>query len=67
METICGQCHALVGLKEPGLNCPACGGELRERAEIADEQPLPGPPVETDHRGIVLPRRHALGGVITPQ
>jgi hypothetical protein len=23
--------------------------------------------VEVDHRGIVLPRRHALGGIITPQ
>ncbi len=22
---------------------------------------------EVDHRGIVLPRRHALGGIITPQ
>jgi hypothetical protein len=26
-----------------------------------------GPAVEVDHRGIVLPRRHALGGIITPQ
>jgi hypothetical protein len=26
-----------------------------------------GPPPEVDHRGIVLPRRHALGGIITPQ
>jgi hypothetical protein len=25
------------------------------------------PPQEVDHRGIVLPRRHALGGIITPQ
>ncbi len=25
------------------------------------------PPAEVDHRGIVLPRRHALGGIITPQ
>jgi hypothetical protein len=24
-------------------------------------------PAEIDHRGIVLPRRHALGGIITPQ
>jgi hypothetical protein len=29
---------------------------------------VPGAPLpEVDHRGIVLPRRHALGGVITPQ
>jgi hypothetical protein len=26
-----------------------------------------GPQPEIDHRGIVLPRRHALGGIITPQ
>jgi hypothetical protein len=25
------------------------------------------PPQVVDHRGIVLPRRHALGGIITPQ
>lgn len=24
-------------------------------------------PAEVDHRGIVLPRRHAVGGIITPQ
>jgi hypothetical protein len=24
-------------------------------------------PAEVDHRGIILPRRHALGGIITPQ
>jgi hypothetical protein len=26
-----------------------------------------GPAAEVDHRSIVLPRRHALGGIITPQ
>jgi hypothetical protein len=25
------------------------------------------PPPEVDHRGIILPRRHAAGGIITPQ
>jgi hypothetical protein len=30
------------------------------------DQPA-GLPAEVDHRGIVLPRRHALGGIITPQ
>jgi len=24
-------------------------------------------PAEVDRRGIVLPRRHAVGGIITPQ
>lgn len=38
-----------------------------ERASLpAPGQPA-GPPAEVDHRGIVLPRRHALGGIITPQ
>jgi hypothetical protein len=37
---------------------------------LVERANLPGasaPPVEVDHRGIVLPRRHALGGIITPQ
>jgi hypothetical protein len=67
METICSRCHALLGSNEAAHTCPACGGGVVERAKMADEQPLAGPPPETDHRGIVLPRRHALGGVITPQ
>jgi hypothetical protein len=37
-----------------------------ERPELPNE-PVRALPVEVDHRGIVLPRRHALGGVITPQ
>jgi hypothetical protein len=43
--------------------CPACGGEIVERPAIAQTELPP----EVDHRGIVLPRRHALGGIITPQ
>jgi len=47
--------------------CPACGGALVERAVLpAPGQPT-GPAAEVDHRGIVLPRRHAAGGIITPQ
>jgi hypothetical protein len=30
-------------------------------------QALAAPAQDVDHRGIVLPRRHALGGIITPQ
>jgi hypothetical protein len=38
-----------------------------ERAgDPALEQPCE-PAAEVDHRGIVLPRRHAMGGIITPQ
>jgi len=48
--------------------CPACGGALIERATLpAENLPTLSPPQEVDHRGIVLPRRHALGGIITPQ
>ncbi|MGH9590655.1 MAG: hypothetical protein ACRD25_09675 [Terracidiphilus sp.] len=46
--------------------CPACGGEVVERPAIPESENA-GPPCEVDHRGIVLPRRHALGGIITPQ
>jgi hypothetical protein len=41
---------------------------LIERDELAvDEIPTLAAPQVLDHRGIVLPRRHALGGIITPQ
>jgi hypothetical protein len=38
-----------------------------ERAVIEAKNADVRAPVEVDHRGIVLPRRHALGGIITPQ
>jgi hypothetical protein len=47
--------------------CPVCGGALTERSQLAGERSVAGPAAEVDHRGIVLPRRHALGGIITPQ
>lgn len=46
--------------------CPACGGALVERTELQPALPH-AVPAEVDHRGIILPRRHALGGIITPQ
>jgi predicted RNA-binding Zn-ribbon protein involved in translation (DUF1610 family) len=67
MEQICSGCHAVMGTKQEAGTCPACGEALVERASLAADQPLAGPPAEVDRRGIVLPRRHALGGVITPQ
>jgi hypothetical protein len=65
MERICSQCHATTGEETKGDWCPACGGALVERKRLAEEPPHSA--VEVDHRGIVLPRRHALGGIITPQ
>ena len=47
--------------------CPACGGALVERESLPASGNLNAPPQVVDHRGIVLPRRHALGGIITPQ
>jgi len=62
MERICAQCHAVVGQELEGDWCPACGGALTERESLPEELPREG----VDHRGIVLPRRHAVGGIITP-
>lgn len=64
MERICSQCHAVLAETTKADWCPACGGALLEIGTLSE-----GPPhaVEIDHRGIVLPRRHALGGIITPQ
>lgn len=67
MERICTHCHAVLAEDTKADWCPACGGALTERPVI-DEPKSPGVrPPEIDHRGIVLPRRHALGGIITPQ
>lgn len=69
MERICSHCHAEVMFKIAADWCPACGGALLERESLPGET-LKGstaPEVLLDHRGIVLPRRHALGGIITPQ
>lgn len=65
MERICSRCHAVIA-DANRERCPACGGEIVERAAIAQAETCGSPP-EVDHRGIVLPRRHALGGIITPQ
>ncbi len=67
MERICTQCHAVSGAEMQGDWCPACGGALMERATLESSRRVAGAAVEVDHRGIVLPRRHALGGIITPQ
>lgn len=66
MERICTQCHAVMGEETVGDWCPACGGALTERKNNIPDS-LNAAPAEVDHRGIVLPRRHALGGIITPQ
>jgi len=71
MERICSQCLAVLAQAAKADWCPACGGALLERSVITegspDAQAQASSPAEVDHRGIVLPRRHALGGIITPQ
>jgi hypothetical protein len=64
-ERICQQCHAMVADGSPTA-CPACGGRLVARPYLADE--LKTNRARTvDHRGILLPPRHAVGGIITPR
>jgi hypothetical protein len=65
MERICSRCHAILAAETRADWCPACGGALIEREVAAPLQSAT--PSEVDHRGIVLPRRHTLGGIITPQ
>jgi hypothetical protein len=68
MERICSHCRAVLAEQTIADWCPACGGALIERNELQSAPLLAAPPPqEVDHRGIVLPRRHALGGIITPQ
>jgi hypothetical protein len=67
MERDCSHCHAVLAAETKADWCPACGGALIERQGLPGTDQLAGPPPEVDHRGVVLPRRHALGGIITPQ
>jgi len=63
MERICSHCHAVLAPETQADWCPACGGALIDRPALPTSQPA----TEVDHRGIFLPRRHTLGGIITPQ
>jgi hypothetical protein len=65
MERICTQCRAVLASGTKADWCPACGGALVGRGELPSFSVQAAP--EVDHRGIVLPRRHAVGGIITPQ
>jgi hypothetical protein len=67
MERACSHCNAVVAPETNADWCPACGGAIIGLACQATSVYPPTPPPEVDHRGILLPRRHALGGIITPQ
>ena len=65
---MCSKCHAEVAETVEG-QCPGCGGVLVARAAaggVEIEEPGSVPRV-VDHRGILLPRRHLVGGVISPR
>ena len=66
MERICTNCHAVLAASKKADWCPACGGAMTDRPELAEVEQKAAS-AEVDHRGIVLPRRHAVGGIITPQ
>ena len=67
MERICTLCHAVLAEETNADWCPACGGALTERPALVEPKIAVALKPDVDHRGILLPRRHALGGVITPQ
>jgi hypothetical protein len=65
-DQFCQQCHARVFAAAKATACPACGGSLLAYPGPSLDSP-DAPPAQIDHRGIVLPRRHAVGGIITPR
>lgn len=67
MERICSNCYAVLGEGVEADWCPACGGALVERQELPVGRAENAPQAVLDRRGIVLPRRHAVGGIISPQ
>jgi hypothetical protein len=67
MERICSQCRTVLAEETKADWCPACGGALIARTCLPAGGETGSPAAEVDHRGIVLPRRHAAGGIITPQ
>ncbi len=67
MERICSQCHAVIAAESQQDWCPACGGAIVSRSTLSGESQTGAAASMIDHRGIVLPRRHAVGGIISPQ
>ena len=67
MARICTQCHAELAKETVADWCPACGGALVKGEDALEKMQIGQPKAEVDHRGILLPRRHAIGGIITPK
>jgi hypothetical protein len=56
---------------QPDSRCPACGAQIKREqpnslAESSTAQKKEDDR-ETDHRGVVMPRRTRIGGIIMPQ
>jgi len=66
VSQLCQQCHAEIAEEAIPTACPACGSKLIPRPG-PNLDPPDAPPRQDDRRGILLPRRHAVGGVITPR
>ncbi len=67
MERICSHCHAVLAADTKADWCPACGGSLVDRPGLPMNSSKSLLHAVVDRRGIVLPRRHAVGGIISPQ
>lgn len=56
---------------QPDSRCPACGAPIeREQPDSLAESSTAQKKEqerETDHRGVVMPRRTRIGGIIMPQ
>lgn len=59
-EDICPNCHQLLIDGKPAVPTASTERTSEREKQPADDR-------EYDHRGIALPRRTRMGGIITPQ
>ncbi|MGC9291900.1 MAG: hypothetical protein ACP5EP_04155 [Acidobacteriaceae bacterium] len=64
---LCTCCGNATTLEEAALLCPGCAATLRKKCQDEHQPAAHGPEREHDHRGVLLPRRTRVGGIITPQ
>ncbi|HEV2274275.1 MAG TPA: hypothetical protein VGR96_08920 [Acidobacteriaceae bacterium] len=65
----CTVCQAEIAQQAAQMICGRCAASMPRYADAAApaEETAGSGAVERDHRGIALPRRHMVGGIITPQ
>lgn len=57
-------------MTQPDSRCPTCGAPMRKHQHELTESSAAKKMEEereTDHRGVVMPRRTRIGGIIMPQ